>query len=694
MSVSYTFNQCARHCRRRYGGLATIHSEKDEKQVMKACREVLVNPKSRDTKWSPGNYRGKSCWIGLRERKTHGVSKWMDNTAVKYKKWARGQSRYWKRGQSEQNQKHRHLLESDEAGWKQERYSDYNRKYHCVELMDDGRDGQWRERKCFERKSCVCEEPRGQVHGRYIGVSAVRNYHQAQKHCYFWYGAELATISSDEDNRQVMEACRAIVQPNSQARCWIGLKRPFNDWVDGTEAKFFNWAKGQPDNSGRSENCVEMWVSNHKEMGRGKWNDVHCARRRNYFVCNLQSKVQRMDYEDREKMIKKRMHHHERRWREYRKHEYREKMRKKYRQMLGEQQMKKRKEAKEQLSRQKEYVRDMLYQRMLAKNGLNAPYKRYATGMMRANKLMGKGFGGHFQQLAQKANSLVHQLGRGSTLQHRRRRMLMDRTLRGIASTHREGEDVRLEDAIYSKMENNVSLESVAFDAFNAFDAFDDAEYRVLEGGSNGHGYAEMTDEDWDILTMDPLRCVRAKGLNGIYQICLNLQLLSVQKQINTAEGMERGFEGVFRSNDHGQRQRHRDGDGDGVLVNVSGGARWVEQDVYDFGHDLNETRQCFDFDHQRWTLCLEYDIGRRAMALDLVSPSKEHRFEFENDGDWMEVNHIETRYDEGPYGDQLSKCTVSFHRKICVVQQCQVHDGDEEKSACDYTLILSRRAR
>lgn len=193
-----------------------------------ACYYILIHPKARDRRYHPGDYRGHACWIGLRERKKHGVKKWMDNTDVTYKKWWRGQSRYWRHDQHANNQKHRSLLAvalSEETYDEQEMgrdygdwYSDYGH-HRCVEMY---RNGWWRERRCYEKKACVCQDPRARVVGKYIGISAVKSYHEAEKYCYKHYGTALATISNDAENKEVMKACREVTQPNSHRFCWIG----------------------------------------------------------------------------------------------------------------------------------------------------------------------------------------------------------------------------------------------------------------------------------------------------------------------------------------------------------------------------------------------------------------------------------------------------------------------------------------
>lgn len=220
-TVAWTYNQCSHFCVTHFGGLASIRTQTENNEVNHACNHILYSPKARNRREHPGDYRGYSCWIGLRERKKYGVTKWMDNTDVKFKKWWRGHSKYWKHDQEHKNRKHRHLM-AEGRRLPREWYSDYGR-HRGVEIIPR-HGGRWRERRCFEKKACVCQMPRGQVHGNYIGISATKTYRQAERYCYKHYGTTLATIKNEAENQAVMRACRGVMQPNSVRHCWIGYE--------------------------------------------------------------------------------------------------------------------------------------------------------------------------------------------------------------------------------------------------------------------------------------------------------------------------------------------------------------------------------------------------------------------------------------------------------------------------------------
>merc|ERR1719361_942034 len=103
-----------------------------------------------------------------------------------------------------------------------------------------------------------------------------------------------------------------------------------------------------------------------------------------------------MDFEERETMIAKRMHHHRRRWEMWRRHEYREKMRKQFRKMMQQRRIKMLKHFREQREKQRDYVRQMMFDRMVQQTGVNSRFNRYMPGIMQGMKLMGNSFGGHF----------------------------------------------------------------------------------------------------------------------------------------------------------------------------------------------------------------------------------------------------------------------------------------------------------
>ncbi len=56
---------------------------------------------------------------------------------------------------------------------------------------------------------------------------------------------ELASVLSLEHNIYVNSLCKSIQSTES---CWIGLKRPFDNWEDGNMLSYNNWNLNEPNN--------------------------------------------------------------------------------------------------------------------------------------------------------------------------------------------------------------------------------------------------------------------------------------------------------------------------------------------------------------------------------------------------------------------------------------------------------------
>ena len=79
----YNYRGCSRLCTAYYGGLASIHSNLEASMSNDACYQILINPKASNQRDHDGNWRGHSCYIGLRRPFHH----WDDKRKVKYTNW-------------------------------------------------------------------------------------------------------------------------------------------------------------------------------------------------------------------------------------------------------------------------------------------------------------------------------------------------------------------------------------------------------------------------------------------------------------------------------------------------------------------------------------------------------------------------------------------------------------------------------
>ena len=88
-------------------------------------------------------------------------------------------------------------------------------------------------------------------------------------------GADLVKISSTAENN-------FVANNKKSSNAWLGLRRGSDHkfyWTDGTRVVFTSWGRGEPNDSGGSEDCGHMW-----NRRRTKWNDAQCSNRWTY-VC-------------------------------------------------------------------------------------------------------------------------------------------------------------------------------------------------------------------------------------------------------------------------------------------------------------------------------------------------------------------------------------------------------------------------
>jgi len=93
----------------------------------------------------------------------------------------------------------------------------------------------------------------------------------------------MVSIHSDEENEYI----RSYVEKYSDytTRVWIGLKRNISDpqefvWVDKSPFDYSKWSSNEPNNAGRNEPYVEMWIN-----GKGLWN--HSSDNNYTVICEI-----------------------------------------------------------------------------------------------------------------------------------------------------------------------------------------------------------------------------------------------------------------------------------------------------------------------------------------------------------------------------------------------------------------------
>ena len=93
-------------------------------------------------------------------------------------------------------------------------------------------------------------------------------------------GSTLATVKSQAEQQ--------ALTPKISQTVFIGLYRDPKDtsrwlWVDGTQASYTHWYKGEPNGRSSGENCAEMYPTSYA----GRWNDMGCSGTRGY-ICEIE----------------------------------------------------------------------------------------------------------------------------------------------------------------------------------------------------------------------------------------------------------------------------------------------------------------------------------------------------------------------------------------------------------------------
>ncbi|KAK2863322.1 hypothetical protein Q5P01_002855 [Channa striata] len=119
------------------------------------------------------------------------------------------------------------------------------------------------------------------INGRYFYfVNSPRTWVQAEKHCQA-LGANLASVRNLQEILWLQKLI--FVATHSYKEAWIGGSDAEQEgtwlWSDGTRFTYSYWCRGEPNNSNRRQNCLQI---NHK--GSKCWDDLECYVRRP-FVC-------------------------------------------------------------------------------------------------------------------------------------------------------------------------------------------------------------------------------------------------------------------------------------------------------------------------------------------------------------------------------------------------------------------------
>nr|XP_014353349.1 PREDICTED: macrophage mannose receptor 1-like [Latimeria chalumnae] len=224
-----TWIEALNYCRTNHTDLASIHNATAQTEI-----EELA-------KTSSG--RGR-VWIGLRRDRLFGFLFWMDNHEIEFSNWGDGS--------------------------KGDPFSD-----HC-RMIDKEENFTWRfELKVKWQQFILQEVPADNFseRSRYHFIQEKKTWFEALEICREKY-TDLVSVRSQKELEEIKNISGTI-------RIWIGLYRNVWQWSNGDPTLFQNWNTGEPDNAGKDENCVGMWIRN---PSAGKWKDSRCSEE-TYFLC-------------------------------------------------------------------------------------------------------------------------------------------------------------------------------------------------------------------------------------------------------------------------------------------------------------------------------------------------------------------------------------------------------------------------
>ncbi|KAM4563734.1 galactose-specific lectin nattectin-like [Odontesthes bonariensis] len=136
---------------------------------------------------------------------------------------------------------------------------------------------------CFIQKIVPCETcPSGwsSFQGScYRLFRSKSNWISAERSCNA-YGGNLASIRSSSEFNFLK---RIILTAGNNERTWVGghdaIQNGIWMWTNGARFTFSSWGRGEPNNTGGRESCMEIM-----NAAKSYVNDERCSRE-NYFIC-------------------------------------------------------------------------------------------------------------------------------------------------------------------------------------------------------------------------------------------------------------------------------------------------------------------------------------------------------------------------------------------------------------------------
>uniref|UniRef100_A0A8C6LJM4 C-type lectin domain-containing protein n=1 Tax=Nothobranchius furzeri TaxID=105023 RepID=A0A8C6LJM4_NOTFU len=118
----------------------------------------------------------------------------------------------------------------------------------------------------------------------YLFVDSAKDWADAEKYCNL-FGGNLASYHSEDDYNFIRHLIYRAAHSDRQS--WVGGNDAVQDctwfWSDGSNFDYTNWGRGEPDNRGGNQKCMDI-----NKNGMDFVNDVDCSRL-NPFVCSMKA---------------------------------------------------------------------------------------------------------------------------------------------------------------------------------------------------------------------------------------------------------------------------------------------------------------------------------------------------------------------------------------------------------------------
>ncbi|CAH1959821.1 unnamed protein product [Acanthoscelides obtectus] len=118
----------------------------------------------------------------------------------------------------------------------------------------------------------------------YYGVILGGTAAQVELFCSY-HNMQLVSIQTFEESQNLIAGLESFLQVTENMVFWTSGKKFGNSWrweSTGRPAHYTNWAKGEPNNSGGNETCIEVLFNS--ALKTLEWNDKNCEAV-NYFIC-------------------------------------------------------------------------------------------------------------------------------------------------------------------------------------------------------------------------------------------------------------------------------------------------------------------------------------------------------------------------------------------------------------------------